>query len=91
MMLVDSMRPALPADIGMCQTYRAGSGRPALRSPVHVMAGEQDAGVPISSTLEWKAVAGGDFSARTVPGGHLFHQDEPETTVRAVLEVIEAS
>lgn len=90
-MLLESMLPVLRADIGMCQTYRAGSGRPALHTPVHVIVGEQDAGVPVSSALEWKAVAGGDFSARTVPGGHLFHQDEPETAVRAVLQAIEAS
>jgi surfactin synthase thioesterase subunit len=82
--LVDTLLPALRADLAAFDTYRFEPAAP-LPWPIHVLAGESDPDGAPERIDGWHRQAGGAYDLDVLPGGHFFVYDQ----VVAVLNLIE--
>lgn len=81
--LRELMLPILRDDLRMAESYRQEAG-PALRCPISVFAGADDASATPDALSEWRQYTLGDFGLRTFSGGHFF----VEYSRAAVLEAV---
>ncbi|MEU6376338.1 alpha/beta fold hydrolase [Streptomyces sp. NPDC046909] len=66
-----ALLPVVRDDLRVCADVD--SVRPdAVRVPLHLFAGEDDALVRVAEAIAWRRFAGRGFEVRTVPGGHFF-------------------
>jgi medium-chain acyl-[acyl-carrier-protein] hydrolase len=78
--LLDLLLPTLRADFTAVETYQH-HARPPLAVPIVAYAGEDDAVVSVAEVAPWCEHTRGPCRARTMPGGHFFILDDPETFV----------
>lgn len=75
--------PLLRADFSLAETYRYAS-EPPLPLPLSAYGGAQDLEVPPEQIEAWREQAGGEFRARTFPGGHFFVNEDRAEVVAEV-------
>jgi surfactin synthase thioesterase subunit len=69
--LLSESLPVLRADLRICASYRFSKG-PRLHCPIAAFCGASDPLASKEQVSAWAAHTRGDFSIRTLPGGHHF-------------------
>ena len=75
--LIDLFLPILRADFTITETY-SHAPRPALRTPLLILGGEQDPMVAPAELSHWRALTTAPSRIETFPGGHFYldrHRD----------------
>lgn len=79
--------PTLRADFELVETYQY-RPEPALACPVAAFGGHADGRASLDELEAWQAQSDGPFSARQLPGGHFYLQDERAALVAALVEAL---
>jgi len=69
--------PTLRADFALLDGYTH-RPEPALPMPITALRGRSDDTVVAADIIAWGSHTDGTFVHRTLPGGHFFHQDDPD-------------
>ncbi|MFF7360390.1 alpha/beta fold hydrolase [Streptomyces sp. NPDC008125] len=59
-----------------------------LPVPIRVLTAAHDPLLPPAQAREWARHTTGDFEVHTVPGGHFFHREHPEATLRVISRLL---
>ncbi|MEO4048122.1 alpha/beta fold hydrolase [Pseudomonas sp. CAU 1711] len=81
---LDLFLPIIRDDFALCEDYRY-SAAPPLSCPIHVLAGQADAGVPVPLLAGWTEETTGDCRTWLFPGGH-FYLFEQEAELLGLLQ-----
>jgi surfactin synthase thioesterase subunit len=68
---LDLFLPIIRADFALCENYRYDAA-PPLPCPIHVLAGQADASVPLPLLSDWARETPGECQTWLFPGGHFF-------------------
>ncbi|SOD87001.1 thioesterase II family protein [Streptomyces sp. Ag109_G2-15] len=60
----------------------------ALPVPLRVLAAESDPLLTPAQAREWARHTSYDFRVHTLPGGHFFHREHPEATLRVISQLL---
>lgn len=89
---LDLFLPIIRDDFALCENYRYRAA-PPLSCPIHVLAGQSDASVPLPLLAGWAEETMGVCQTRLFPGGHFYlfeQQDELLGLLPRLLGVNEA-
>ena len=76
--------PTLRADFRLDETYLLPPDHALLNCPITVLAGQQDAEVPMSSLHPWSEMTKNKFEIRLLEGDHFLIRKRPQALVRAL-------
>ncbi len=88
--LVDELRPTIQRGIALLKSYCM-TFEPPLHSTIIAMRGTNDDVVVDAHVDGWRQHASDGFEKLVFGGGHLFHEDDPESVVAAVARRIEGT
>ncbi|MCA1217622.1 thioesterase II family protein [Streptomyces sp. 8L] len=77
-------------DLGLAHSHPRHPAVP-LPVPLRVLAAERDPLLPLAQAGEWARHTTGDFEVHTMPGGHFFHREFPEATLRVISRLLPAA
>jgi pyochelin biosynthetic protein PchC len=83
--LLELILPAIRADYGIVERYRAGQTGGVLDTPVVAYYGDEDPDVDADSAAAWAATTRATFTARSFPGGHFYLTDHGTDLMRDLL------
>jgi pyochelin biosynthetic protein PchC len=83
--LAEIALPSIRADLDAAANYEW-SPDPVLDCPITALVGTEDPHVDVSSVQGWAACTLGELAVRSMPGGHFFVGDEPDSVLAYVLD-----
>lgn len=83
--MVAELRPIIQSGIELLKRYRC-EAMPPLAGPIVAFGGRRDAVVFEEHLADWREHTRAGFELRFFEGGHLFHQEQSEAVVSAIIE-----
>jgi surfactin synthase thioesterase subunit len=89
--LMETIAPAIRADMQALEQYSIPQGRPPLELPILAVGGRSDRSVKAAQLASWETVTTGGFRLEMLAGGHFYWQEQPRQLHDAIRDFLSST